>query len=140
MKHLPARYQIPLCPVSIQTSVPLRLQITALDFTPDGKTLAVGSEDGVVALWDVAAARRLGAAQQHAGAVWALAASRGDGSLLASGAVSICLNAVRCTRADCPALGWAVCNFWRLHHGSQQHLVCNNTTTCTPCNGRLQLN
>jgi WD40 repeat protein len=63
----------------------LCLQITALDFTPDGKTLAVGSEDGVVALWDVAAARRLGSAQQHAGAVWALAASRGDGSLLASG-------------------------------------------------------
>jgi WD40 repeat protein len=47
--------------------------------------LAVGSEDGVVAVWDVPGARRLGSAQQHSGAVWALAASRGDGSLLASG-------------------------------------------------------
>lgn len=64
------------------------LQITALDFTPDGKVLAVGSEDGVVAAWDVAGARRLGSSQQHAGPVWALAASRGDGSLLASGAPS----------------------------------------------------
>lgn len=47
--------------------------------------LAVGSEDGVVAVWDVPGARRLGSARQHSGAVWALAASRGDGSLLASG-------------------------------------------------------
>ncbi len=47
--------------------------------------LAVGSEDGVVAVWDVPGARRLGSAQQHSGAVWALAASRGDGNLLASG-------------------------------------------------------
>lgn len=61
-------------------------QITALDFTPDGKALAVGSEDGVVAVWDVAGGRRLGASQQHAGPVWALAASRGEGALLASGA------------------------------------------------------
>lgn len=62
-----------------------RAPITALDFTPDGKVLAVGSEDGVVTVWDVAGARRLGAAQQHAGPVWALAASRGEGALLASG-------------------------------------------------------
>ena len=65
--------------------MPFGLQVTALDFTPDGKMLAVGSEDGVVAVWDVPGAKRLGSTQQHSGAVWALAASRGDGSLLASG-------------------------------------------------------
>ena len=54
-------------------------------FSPDGKTLAVGSEDGAVAAWDVGGARRMGIAHQHTGAVWALAISRGDGALLASG-------------------------------------------------------
>jgi WD40 repeat protein len=29
------------------------LSVTALAFTPDGKTLAAGSVDGTIALWDV---------------------------------------------------------------------------------------
>lgn len=48
--------------------------------------MIVGGEDGGVAAWDVGGARRIGASQQHAGAVWALSVSRGDGALLASGA------------------------------------------------------
>lgn len=65
------------------------MQITALEFTPDGKTMVVGGEDGGVAAWDVAGARRIGQAQQHGGAVWALSVSRGDGALLASGRVCL---------------------------------------------------
>ena len=63
-------------------------------------------------------ARRLGSAQQHSGAVWALAASRGDGSLLASGELwrstgaevygaSFNVSGVQLPGPSCPGAGWA---------------------------------
>ncbi len=64
------------------------VQVTSLAFSPDGKVLAVGCEDGGVSAWDVASATRLGAVHLHAAPVWSLAISRGDGALLASGAAT----------------------------------------------------
>lgn len=67
--------------------MPSSLQITALAFAPDGRSLAVADEDGALAVWDLAEARRVGGASAaHGGPVWALAYSQGAGSLLCSGA------------------------------------------------------
>jgi WD40 repeat protein len=54
-------------------------------FSPDGHTLAFGSADGTVVLWDVRARRRLGQPLAgHLVPVFAVAFSR-DGQMLASG-------------------------------------------------------
>jgi WD40 repeat protein len=67
---------------------PSRVQITSLAFTPDGRSLVSGGEDGALMLWDLGEAKGTAAAAGgHQGAVWALACSRGDGSILASGAL-----------------------------------------------------
>ena len=63
----------------------MALQITALAFSPDGQTLASGSEDGSMMVWDLKEARRSGLAPSHKGPVWSLAYSQGDGAILASG-------------------------------------------------------
>ena len=61
------------------------IQVTALAFAPDGRTLAAGCADGSLVLWDLAEARRLAAIAEHRGPVWSLAFSHGAGSVLASG-------------------------------------------------------
>ena len=53
-------------------------------FSPDGKTLASGSSDGTVSLWDVATARRQATLKEHPGQVWCVSFSP-DGMTLASG-------------------------------------------------------
>lgn len=63
-------------------------QITALAFSPDGQTLASGSEDGALMTWDLKDARRTALTPEHTGPVWSLAYSQGAGSLLASGICS----------------------------------------------------
>ena len=63
----------------------MRLQITALAFSPDGQSLASGSEDGALMTWDLRDAKRTALTPEHTGPVWSLAYSHGASSLLASG-------------------------------------------------------
>ncbi|MBI5210671.1 MAG: protein kinase [Elusimicrobia bacterium] len=58
--------------------------VSALAFSPDGRTLAVGSGDKTVRLWDPASGRPVGRVMRHEGAVHALAFSP-DGKALAAG-------------------------------------------------------
>ena len=65
-------------------------QITALAFSPDGRALAAADDEGALAVWDLAQARRSGSvAAAHLGPVWSLAYSQGVGGLLSSGAHAI---------------------------------------------------
>ena len=56
-------------------------------FRQRGRTLFSGDEDGAVFAWDLDAAKRLYNIPAHSGPVWSLAASRGSGAVLASGAL-----------------------------------------------------
>jgi WD40 repeat protein len=59
--------------------------VYAVAFSPDGKTLASGSADGTVRLWDLATHRQIGSPLTgHNGPVWSVAFSP-DGTTLASG-------------------------------------------------------
>jgi WD40 repeat protein/V8-like Glu-specific endopeptidase len=58
-------------------------RVNTLAFSPDGKTLASGSDDGTVRLWDVSGQRQVGVLTGHTGVI-AVAFNR-DGKTLASG-------------------------------------------------------
>ncbi len=58
--------------------------VTALAFSPDGRTLATGSMDHSIRFWDFAARRRTVTLHGHRNEVWALALSA-DGKTLISG-------------------------------------------------------
>ena len=66
--------------------------VTSLAFAPDGRTLAVGSGDGAVGVYDLGTGRRRAALPgAHDGPVWALCYSRGSGAVLASGGADECV-------------------------------------------------
>ncbi|SBW22496.1 WD40 repeat-containing protein [Candidatus Protofrankia californiensis] len=59
-------------------------EVQTLAFSPDGTTLATGSDDGTVQLWDVISSRRTAMLTGHTGAVWSVVFSP-DGTTLATG-------------------------------------------------------
>ena len=66
------------------SSIEKRSSSYSVAFSPDGRLLASGSEDGTVKLWDVQARTLLQTLEGHADPVWSVAFSP-DGRLLASG-------------------------------------------------------
>ncbi len=67
------------------------VNVRAIDFSPDGATLAAGGDGGRIRIWDIDTVRKEVAEaprtilQAHNGSIWTLAFSR-DGEILASGA------------------------------------------------------
>ena len=62
--------------------------VTAMSFSPNGMQLVTGDSLGVVSCWDLGTAKRLstgGRNRSGKAAVWSLAHSSGDGSVIASG-------------------------------------------------------
>lgn len=57
--------------------------VSSVAFSPDGKTLASGSADQMIKLWDVASGTELRSLSGHTGVVWSVAFSP-DGKTLAS--------------------------------------------------------
>ena len=87
-------------------AIPLRHggPVSALLFTPDGKTLISGSGDRLIRLWDPATGKERRRLQGHTGAVLSLALAP-DGKRLASGS------------ADCTV------RIWNLAIGKETRLI-----------------
>ncbi|PSB24622.1 hypothetical protein [Stenomitos frigidus] len=60
--------------------------VLSVSFSPDGKTLATGSDDNTVKLWDVQAGRELQTLKGHSSSVYSVSFSP-DGKTLATGSV-----------------------------------------------------
>jgi WD40 repeat protein len=58
--------------------------VDAVAFSPDGRTIATGSDDGTARLWDAATGQAIGSALDHGGTVFAVAFSP-DGKTLLTG-------------------------------------------------------
>jgi WD40 repeat protein len=58
--------------------------VNAVAFSPDGKTLASGGEEGQVILWDRGGGQELMSLDDHGGGIYAVAFSP-DGKVLAAG-------------------------------------------------------
>ena len=58
--------------------------VDSVAFSPDGNTLASGSQDDTIKLWDVRAGQELRTLRGHKDSVWSVRYSP-DGSALASG-------------------------------------------------------
>jgi WD40 repeat protein/serine/threonine protein kinase len=57
--------------------------VTSVAFAPDGLTLAAGTVNGFLLLWDLAAGKRKGSLHEHQGPIWSVAFSP-DGRLIAT--------------------------------------------------------
>ncbi len=68
---------------ALLAAVSRRSPVNSIAFSPDGKTLAAGSDDGTVRLWDVAVGDELSRFEGHSSGVRAVAFSP-DGKTLAS--------------------------------------------------------
>jgi eukaryotic-like serine/threonine-protein kinase len=65
-------------------------RVQAVPFSPDGRRLAIGSQDGITQLWDLDAGRADGPPLRHEGEVWSVAFSP-DGKLLATAGYDNCV-------------------------------------------------
>lgn len=61
-------------------------RIDALEFSPDDRTLAIGSRARTIELWDVASRKKIAALRGHTGSIWSAAFSPDGASLATAGA------------------------------------------------------